>query len=80
MFWPVRFCRRPVGPRKINEPIGFLASFKPARERRMARHTAEIASFWPTTRLWRNSSMRRSLFDSSSSSLKSGMPVIFETT
>src|SRR5579885_2450038 len=34
----------PVGPRKRNEPIGRFGSFRPARERRMARATAAMAS------------------------------------
>ena len=29
-----------------------MASFRPARERRIARETARIASSWPTTRAW----------------------------
>ena len=40
----------PVGPEKMNEPIGRFGSLSPARERRMARDTALIASSWPTTR------------------------------
>ena len=39
----------PVGPEKMNEPIGRLGSLSPARERRMARDTALMASSWPTT-------------------------------
>jgi hypothetical protein len=34
----------PVGPEKTNEPIGRFGSLRPARERRMARDTALIAS------------------------------------
>ena len=41
----------PVGPRKMNEPMGRLGSFRPARARRTARATAFTASSWPTTRL-----------------------------
>ena len=40
----------PVGPRKMNEPMGRLGSDRPARERRMASATAVIASSWPMTR------------------------------
>ncbi len=42
----------PVGPRKMNEPIGRLGSLRPARARRTARETVPIASSWPITRLW----------------------------
>ena len=41
----------PVGPRKMNEPIGRLGSFRPARARRTALETIPIASSWPMTRL-----------------------------
>ena len=37
----------PVGPRKMNEPLGRLGSFRPARVRRMARDRALRASSWP---------------------------------
>ena len=40
----------PVGPRKMNEPIGRFSSCKPARARRTAFDTALIASSWPMTR------------------------------
>ena len=33
----------PVGPRNRNEPMGRLGLFRPARERRMARASAEMA-------------------------------------
>ena len=69
----------PVGPRKMNEPTGRFASFRPARERRIARETARIASSWPTTRAWSASSMRASFADSFSSSRESGMPVQRDT-
>ena len=41
----------PVGPKKIKEPIGLRVSLSPTRDRRIARHTAEIASSCPTIRL-----------------------------
>src|SRR5881392_1644319 len=37
----------PVGPRKMNEPIGRLRSCRPARARRTASATAVNASSWP---------------------------------
>ena len=46
-----------------------------AAVRRIARETAEMASFWVTMRLWSSSSMRSSFSVSSSVSLKTGMPV-----
>src|SRR5438270_862567 len=69
----------PVGPRKMNEPTGRLASLSPARERRMARDTALTASSWPMIRPCSASSMRASFADSFSSSLLSGIPVQRET-
>src|ERR1035438_5857826 len=51
----------PVGPRKRNEPAGRLLDFKPARDRRMARASAEMAFSWLMTRLCSSSSMRSSL-------------------
>ena len=39
----------PVGPLKMNEPIGRFGSLSPARVRRMAGDTALMASSWPTT-------------------------------
>ena len=70
----------PVGPAKMNEPPGRLGSFNPARVRRMACESALIASFWPTIRLCSSSSMRSSREDSSSVSLKTGMPVAVART
>ena len=65
----------PDGPAKMNEPEGRFGSFRPARVRRMARDTACTASFWPMMRLCSSSSMRSRREDSSSVSLKTGMPV-----
>ena len=70
----------PVGPRNMNEPIGRFGSWSPARARRTAVETACTASAWPTTRLPRSSSMRRSFSRSPSSILSTGMPVQRETT
>ncbi len=50
----------PVGPEKMNEPIGRFGSLSPARERRMARETALMASSCPTTRWCSSSSIRSS--------------------
>ena len=70
----------PVGPAKMNEPPGRFGSFRPARVRRIAWERATTASSWPMTRLCSSSSMRRSLADSASVSLKTGMPVAMEST
>ncbi len=70
----------PVGPRKRNEPIGRLGSFRPARARRTASDTASSASSWPTTRPRRASSMAISLSRSPSSIFSTGTPVHRETT
>ena len=37
----------PVGPRKINDPMGFPGSFKPTRFLLIAFTTFSTASFWP---------------------------------
>src|SRR5439155_1279390 len=55
----------PVGPRKMNDPIGRLGSFRPARARRTALEMISIASCWPMTRWWIDSSMWSSRSDSS---------------
>ncbi len=70
----------PVGPRKRKEPVGRLGSFRPTRPRRMARATAWTASSWPTTRLWRISSIRSRRLPSSSVRRVTGMPVQPATT
>ena len=51
----------PVGPRKMNEPIGRLGSCRPERLRRTALATASTASSWPTSRWWSRSSSTSSL-------------------
>ena len=56
----------PVGPRKMNEPLGRLGSFSPARVRRIDRASAAMAGSCPITRLCSSSSMRSSLAVSSS--------------
>ena len=62
----------PVGPMKMNDPIGRLGSCRPARARRTAFATATIASRWPITRCPRRSSILSSLSRSPSSSLETG--------
>src|ERR1700692_2675006 len=69
----------PVGPRKMNEPMGRLGSLRPARERRRALATRSKAGSWPTTRWRRRSSMVTSFFTSPSSIFETGMPVHLET-
>ena len=39
----------PVGPKKINEPIGLRGSFIPLRALIIALETNSIASSWPLT-------------------------------
>ena len=70
----------PVGPRKMNEPMGRLGSCRPARERRTALAMASTAWSCPITRVCRRSSIlvRRSC--SPSSIFSTGMPVHFDTT
>ena len=70
----------PVGPRKMNEPIGRFGSCSPERARRTALDTASIASRWPITRLPSRSSMWTSFWTSPSISRETGMPVHFATT
>ena len=50
----------PVGPRKINEPMGRFGSFSPARARMTASATACTASSWPITRSCKIESSRSS--------------------
>src|SRR5664279_3186861 len=69
----------PEGPRKMNEPVGRLGSFRPARERLIALEMTSIAGCWPITRLCSSSSMRISFCVSASVSLNTGMPVHIET-
>ena len=70
----------PVGPRKMNEPIGRLGSLSPARARRTALAMISIASCWPMTRSWSASSMCSSRSDSCSEMRVTGMPVHIATT
>ncbi len=70
----------PVGPRKMNEPMGRLGSLRPARARRTARETVSIASSWPIIRWWRTSSILSSRSDSSWAMRVTGMPVHIATT
>ena len=70
----------PVGPRKMNEPIGRRGSFRSARERRSALLMAVTASSWPMTDFFSSPSMARSLRVSFWSMRASGMPVHLEMT
>src|SRR5437016_4555873 len=65
----------PVGPRKMNDPIGRRGFFRPARVRRTACETVMIASSCPTMRLWISSSMRSRRALSSSTRRDTGTPV-----
>ena len=47
----------PVGPRKMNEPLGRFGSFRPARVRRTLWLTALMAFSWPMMRLCSSPSM-----------------------
>jgi len=69
----------PVGPEKMNEPMGRFGSLSPARERRMARDTALMASSCPTTEKCSSSSIRMSREASASCSRVTGMPVQRDT-
>ncbi len=69
----------PVGPRKINDPIGRFGSLSPARERRMALATRSSAASCPMTRSRSRSSMLMSFLTSPSSILETGIPVHLET-
>ena len=70
----------PVGPRKMKLPTGRLGFFSPARDRRIARDTAEIAVSWLTTRRCSSASIRSSLSPSSWLMDVIGTPVHFDTT
>ena len=65
----------PVGPRKMNEPIGRFGSLKPARERRIALATTVSAASWPMTRSRSRFSISTSFFTSPSSIRETGIPV-----
>ena len=69
----------PVGPRKINEPIGRFLSFRPTRPRRIALAIAVTASSCPMTRWCSVSSSFRSRSLSSCVSCTTGMPVHIAT-
>src|SRR5205809_525699 len=53
--WARKVLPTPVGPRKMNEPIGRRGSFKSARERRSAFEIAARRSFSKSLRLGRAS-------------------------
>src|SRR5437764_66670 len=65
----------PVGPRKMNDPIGRRASLRPARARRTAWEMTLTASSWPIRRAWMSSSIRSRRVDSSSTRRETGTPV-----
>ena len=70
----------PVGPRKINEPIGLLGSFNPARLRRIALTTFFIASGCPITEVSSSDSILISRSLSFFAIRWTGIPVIMATT
>jgi len=70
----------PVGPRNRKEPTGRFGLLSPARPRRMARARAEIPSSWLMMCRCSSSSMRSSLFISSSLIWATGTPVQRATT
>ena len=65
----------PVGPRKRNDPIGFVGSLMPALERMIASVTFVTPSSCPITRLCNSSSRCSVLFRSLSVSFETGIPV-----
>ena len=69
----------PVGPRKRNDPIGFLGSFSPTLDLRMESATAFIAAFCPITRWLNTFSIDRSFSFSSAIILSTGIPVHLDT-
>ena len=75
----------PVGPRKRKDAAGRCGSFRPTRERRIARETALTASGCPMTRLERFSSRESSRRDWSDLGSRrdireeTSMPVLSET-
>ena len=69
----------PVGPRNINDPIGFFSSLSPALALITAFATAVTASSWPITLLWSSSSSLRSFSLSPSTSFVTGIPVHLDT-
>ncbi|CAI8370442.1 MAG: Uncharacterised protein [Cryomorphaceae bacterium] len=70
----------PVGPRKINEPIGLLGSFSPTLFLRIAFTTFSTASSCPIILALILSVINESFFLSCDAILFTGMPVIIETT
>src|SRR5438093_661618 len=67
----------PVGPRKMNEPMGRRGSFKSARLRRSALEIAMTASSWPMTLPFNSPSIASSFCVSFCSMRESGTPVRF---
>src|SRR6201996_5884402 len=69
----------PVGPRKMNDPIGRRGSLIPERARMMASATSRTASSWPTIRSCRIWSSRSTFSRSPSCRRLTGMPVHLDT-
>ena len=79
--WARKVLPTPVGPRKMNEPIGRRGSLRSARERRSALQMAMTASSWPMTLPLQFALPSRAASGSSACSMRlSGTPVHFETT
>ena len=70
----------PVGPRKINEPIGLFGFLSPTLPRRIAFAIAETALSWPTTLSCKIFSRLSSLSLSSFVSWLTGIFVQLDTT
>ncbi len=70
----------PVGPKKINDPIGRFGSFNPARVLRIAFVIVSTALSWPITTFLKWSSIWSSFSDSLLAILWTGIPVIIATT
>lgn len=70
----------PVGPRKMNDQVGFFGSLSPILARLIALLTAAIASSCPITLEARYASRFASFSDSSSLIFANGIPVILEIT
>ena len=70
----------PVGPRKINEPIGFLGSLSPALLRCIAITIFLTASSWPITLDLRVDSISANRSISCAATRCTGIPVIMATT
>ena len=70
----------PVGPKKINEPIGLFISFNPALALSIAEVTDVIASSCPITLFCISSSSLNNFSLSPSNKLDTGIPVHLDKT